>query len=185
MTVFQWIAIISSAIYLFFLFSLAFFVERSKKMSYIVKNNSTIYALSLCIYCSAWTFYGSIGMASQQGIQFLPIYLGPTLIMPLWFIVTKKAARITKIQNFTTFADFISARYSNSINLGMFITLLSIIGIVPYISLQIKAIFESFMLLIQTEHLSSSNTTKFIPFLIVLIMGVFINIFASKIMDSK
>ena len=185
MTVFQWIAIISSAIYLFFLFSLAFFVERSKKMSYIVKNNSTIYALSLCIYCSAWTFYGSIGMASQQGIQFLPIYLGPTLIMPLWFIVTKKAARITKIQNFTTFADFISARYSNSINLGMFITLLSIIGIVPYISLQIKAIYESFMLLIQTEHLSSSNTTTFIPFLIVLIMGVFINIFASKKMDSN
>lgn len=186
MNQFQWLVISISVGYLIILFTIAFFVERKKYLSDYIKNSSTVYALSLAIYCTAWTFYGSIGSASKSGIMFLPIYLGPTLIMPIWYILMQKINRISKINNITTLADFLSIRYSNSINLGMYITLLIIIGIIPYISLQIKAISESFKILISYPNtIPLTSTPLNIPLIVTLIMGVFIIIFATQKMESN
>lgn len=185
MNSFQFLTVCVSIGYLICLFLIAYFVEKKPSWKEYVKSSSTIYALSLAIYCTAWTFYGSIGSASKSGISFLPIYLGPTIMMPLWFLIVKKINRIAKAANITTFADFLSIRYSNSTNLGMFITLLMIVGIIPYISLQIKAISESFYILMQINHqdlgvISSLN----MPVIVTGIMGLFIIVFATQKMES-
>jgi len=182
---FQLLVVFISIGYLGVLFIIAYFVEKKASWKEYVKSSSTIYALSLAIYCTAWTFYGSIGSASKNGISFLPIYLGPTIMMPFWFLIIKKINRIAKAANITTFADFLSIRYSNSTNLGMFITILMIVGIIPYISLQIKAISESFYILLQINHqdlglFSSLN----LPVIVTVIMGIFIIVFATQKMES-
>ncbi|MEI6987018.1 MAG: sensor histidine kinase, partial [Rhodospirillaceae bacterium] len=99
---------------------------------------------SLAVYCSSWTFYGSIGRAAERGIGFLPTYLGPTLIMTLGFVIIAKILRIAKRQRTTSIADFISARYGKSQMLGGLVTMIAVVGVTPYIALQLKAVAISF-----------------------------------------
>lgn len=106
--------------------------------------NPYIYALSLAVFCTAWTFYGSVGKASKSGLGFLPIYFGPTIFAPLWIIVLRKMILISKSQRITSIADFISSRYGKSALLGVLVTIIAFLGIIPYISLQLKAIADSF-----------------------------------------
>ena len=182
---FQWLVVVVSIGYLLLLFWIAFFVESRKNLLERIKNSSLIYALSLAIYCTAWTFYGSIGAASKSGLNFLAIYLGPTLFMPFWYMIVLKINRIAKANNVTTFADFLSVRYSKSINLGMFITILMIIGIIPYISLQIKAISESFRILMMTSLDTQDVVKSFnVPLIVTIIMGIFIIFFATRKMET-
>jgi signal transduction histidine kinase len=136
-----------SIAYLLLLFGVALWAERRSDKS--PTNNPYIYALSLAVYCTAWTFYGSVGRAANSGIEFLTIYLGPTLIMPLWWLVMRKIIRICRVQNITNMADFIAARYGKSATLGALVTLFMVLGIVPYISIQIKAITDSYYILWQ------------------------------------
>src|SRR6185436_17857985 len=111
--------------------------------------NPYIYALSLAVYCTSWTFYGSVGRATTSGIGFLPIYLGPTLMAALWWLVLRKMIRISKLNRITSIADFIAARYGKSSLLGGLVTVIAVIGILPYIALQLKAVSSSFLLLLQ------------------------------------
>lgn len=138
-----------SVVYLLVLFAVALWAERCSKQGRSLTNNPYIYSLSLAVYCTAWTFYGSIGKAANTGIEFLAIYVGPTLIMPFWLLVMRKIIRICKVQNITNLADFIAARYGKDATLGSFVTLFMVLGIVPYISIQIKAITDSFIVLWQ------------------------------------
>jgi len=127
-----------------FYFAILFFIASS------VDNNSfkiskfisptNVYVLSLAVYCTAWTFFGSVGNASKTGIGFLPVYLGPTIFFPLIIIIWQKILRICKEYRITNIADFISSRYGHSNSLGVFVTLFYVVGIIPYISIQLKAI---------------------------------------------
>lgn len=98
------------------------------------------YGLSLAVFCSAWTYFGSIGVASTNSLSFLPVYIGPMIFMPLIVLVLGKAIRIARLENISSLADFISSRYGKSVGLGIWVTLFFIIGIIPYIAIQIKAI---------------------------------------------
>src|SRR3546814_8464842 len=98
---------------------------------------------------SSWTFYGSVGRAASGGIHFLPIYLGPTLVCLLWWFVIRKIIRISKANRITSIADFISSRYGKSTSLGALVTVIAVVGIIPYISLQLKAVSTSFNVLRQ------------------------------------
>jgi len=98
------------------------------------------YGLSLAVFCSAWTYFGSIGVASTNSLSFLPVYIGPMIFMPLIILVLGKAIRIARLENISNLADFISSRYGKSVGLGLWVTLFFIIGIIPYIAIQIKAI---------------------------------------------
>jgi len=80
--------------YLLVLFYIAFLAEKRKKSKWV--NNPYVYTLSLAVYCSAWTYYGSIGIAASSGINFLTIYLGPVIAAPLWIIILRKIIRISK-----------------------------------------------------------------------------------------
>ena len=115
------------------------------------------YALSLTIYCTAWTFYGSVGRAADSGLGFLGVYLGPTLTAPLWILIIKKMIRISRYQRISSIADFASARYGKRSSIGMMVTLLCLLIVIPYISIQLKAFHFSYQLL------RSSSISEMLP----------------------
>ncbi|HAD10875.1 MAG TPA: histidine kinase [Saprospirales bacterium] len=130
-----------SLAYISLLFFIAWWVDkRSTDQKPGIVNSPYVYALSLAVYCTAWTFFGSVGRATTGGLSFLGVYLGPTLLAPLWFVLLRKIILISKNQRITSIADFISARYGKSANIGVLVTLIAVLGIVPYISIQLKAV---------------------------------------------
>lgn len=133
-----------SIAYLFGLFAIAYWADRCADKGRSIIANPFVYALSMAVYCSSWTFYGSVGRAAESGVAYLPTYLGPTLVMALGFVVIGKVLRIAKRQRTTSIADFISARYGKSQLLGGLVTLIAVIGVTPYIALQLKAVAGSF-----------------------------------------
>ncbi|MGB0524679.1 MAG: sodium:solute symporter family transporter, partial [Flammeovirgaceae bacterium] len=173
--------------YLAILFAIAYFAERrSARGKSVISPN--IYALSLAVYCTAWTYYGSVGRAAKSGADYLLIYLGPTLMAPLWWIVLRKIIRICKIQRITSIADFISSRYGKSTRLGILVTLFCILGIVPYIALQIKAISLSFNILVSGDITLSdvSDTGAYLSdssFYLTIGLVVFTILFGARKMD--
>ncbi|WP_304517315.1 sensor histidine kinase [Cecembia rubra] len=137
--------------YLALLFAIAFFSEKSARKGRSYASNPYVYALSLAVYCTAWTYYGSVGRAATNGLEFLTIYLGPSLVAPLWWLVMRKIIRISKVQRISSIADFISSRYGKNITLGGVVTVFCLLGILPYTSIQIKAIASTFDILQYAE----------------------------------
>ena len=135
--------------YLGLLFAIAYYADGRADAGRPVIASPYIYSLSLAVYATAWTFYGSVGRAASDGIGFLPIYIGPTLMIALWWIVLRKMLRISKQNRITSLADFIASRYGKSALLGGLVTVIAVIGILPYISLQLKAVSTSFTILVQ------------------------------------
>ena len=130
--------------YVAFLFFVAFAAERRAaqgKTAWL--RSSSIYTLSLSIYCTAWTFYGAVGYAARSGLEFLTIYLGPTLVMIGWWWLVRKLVRIGRTQRLTSIADLISSRFGKSAVLGVLVTLLAIVGTTPYIALQLQSVTQS------------------------------------------
>ena len=149
-------------IYVSILFFIAYWSE--KRSHSIWANNPYVYSLSLAVYCTAWTYYGSIGVAADSGLGYLPIYLGPVLIIPTWIILLKKIIRISRVNKISSIADFISLRYGNSRCLGAIVTLVCICVILPYIALQLKAISDTFHIVTKTQASSNifTDTTTYV-----------------------
>lgn len=174
-----------SAGYLCLLFVIADIAERRSRTGRSLVNNPYIYSLSLAVYCTAWTFYGSVGRAAEQGVQFLPVYIGPTLTAPLWWIILRKIIRICKQQRITNIADFISARYGKSRGLGVFVTVLCLVGIIPYISIQIKAISGSLSVLSgRTDGYDESLFLTDPAFYTTLLLGTFTILFGTRTLEA-
>ncbi|TAN48177.1 MAG: histidine kinase, partial [Betaproteobacteria bacterium] len=144
-----WVVVATSFAYLGLLFAIAYYADRRADAGRSLIANPYIYALSLAVYATAWTFYGSVGRAASDGVGFLPIYIGPTLMIALWWVVMRKILRISKEHRITSLADFIASRYGKSALLGGVVTVIAVIGIVPYISLQLKAVSNSFTIVLQ------------------------------------
>src|SRR5436305_9930829 len=102
-----------------------------------------IYPLSLAIYCTSWTFFGSVGLASRTGYDFLAIYVGPMLMIGLATPLILRVVRLAKAQNITSIADFIAARYGKHQGVAATVALIAIVGSIPYIALQLKAVSAS------------------------------------------
>jgi hypothetical protein len=131
--------------YVALLFAIAFWADRRATQGRAGWLRSPwVYTLSLSVYCTAWTFYGAVGSAARSGYEFLPIYLGPTLVFAAWFFLLRKLVRIGKTQRITSIADLISSRYGKSPALGVAVTLLAVVGSTPYIALQLKSLTLSF-----------------------------------------
>lgn len=134
-----------SLVYVTALFLLAFWADRrARRGQYGWLRSPIIYTLSLSIYCTAWTFYGSVGYAAQAGLEFLTIYIGPTLVLVGWWWVLRKLVRIGRSQRITSVADLISSRYGKSALLGGIVTVLAVVGTTPYIALQLQSVTLSF-----------------------------------------
>ncbi len=143
------VIVLTSFAYLGLLFAIAYYADKRADAGRSVIANPYVYSLSLAVYATAWTFYGSVGRAASDGVGFLPIYIGPTLMIALWWVVMRKILRICKQNRITSLADFIASRYGKSALLGGLVTVIAVIGILPYISLQLKAISNSFSILLQ------------------------------------
>jgi Na+/proline symporter/nitrogen-specific signal transduction histidine kinase len=132
-------------IYVVFLFLIAFAAERAAlegKGGWL--RSPLIYTLSLSIYCTAWTFYGAVGYAARSGLEYLTIYIGPSLVMIGWWWLLRKLVRIGRSQRITSIADLISSRYGKSNLLAVGVTVLAVIGTTPYIALQLQSVTVSF-----------------------------------------
>src|SRR5574342_707610 len=140
--------VLCSFAYVGLLFAIAYYGDKRAAAGRSIIANPYIYALSLGVYCTTWTFYGSVGRAASSGIGFLPIYLGPTVMMALWWYVMRKIIRISKTYRITSIADFVASRYGKSQLLGGLVTVIAVLGVIPYISLQLKAISSSFTILL-------------------------------------
>uniref|UniRef100_C6E450 histidine kinase n=1 Tax=Geobacter sp. (strain M21) TaxID=443144 RepID=C6E450_GEOSM len=139
--------IVVCSLYMAALIVVAIWGERRAAAGKDLCNNPIVYALSLTVFHTAWTFYGSIGKAASMGMIFLTVYVGATLSVMLWWLILRKMVRIKNVYRVTSIADFISLRYSKSTALAALVTLVCIFGIVPYFSLQLKAILATFDLI--------------------------------------
>ena len=177
--------------YLGLLFALAYWADQRADQGRSVIGHPTIYALSLAVYCTAWTFYGSVGRAAASGLGFLPIYLGPTLAILLWGSVMLKIVRISKAQRITSIADFIASRYGKCHVLGGMVTLIAIFGVVPYISLQLKAISRSFTILLHYPEVVMPDPAAALPFwgdtafAVALLLAAFTILFGTRHLDAS
>jgi len=136
-----------SLMYIALLFMVAYYADRKQEQGKSIISNPYIYSLSAAVYATAWTFYGSIGKAATSGLSFLTTYLAPSLTAFVWWFILRKIVRISKENNITSIADFISSRYGKSQWLGAVITIIAILGIMPYIALQLKAVSTTFTII--------------------------------------
>jgi Na+/proline symporter/nitrogen-specific signal transduction histidine kinase len=177
----EWTILIVAFFYLSVLFAIAYLGDKRADAGRSIISNPYIYTLSIAVYCTAWTFYGSVGRAANFGVGFLPIYLGPTLMALTWWSVLRKIIRISKVHRITTIADFIASRYGKSSLIGGLVTVIAVVGIMPYISLQLKAVSSSFNVL----HMYSESTIAHgiwadTALYVALLLGLFSILFGTR-----
>ena len=182
--------ILISFAYLGLLFAIAYFADERADAGRSVIASPYVYSLSLAVYATAWTFYGSVGRAASDGVGFLPIYIGPTLMIALWWVVLRKMLRISKQNRITSLADFIASRYGKSALLGGLVTVIAVIGILPYISLQLKAVSNSFAILVQYPEITmpskagASSIREDAALWMALILAAFTIAFGTRHLDA-
>ncbi|MCW8085722.1 sensor histidine kinase [Sabulicella glaciei] len=183
-----WALVAIALAYLLLLFAIAWWGDRhARGAARGLVGSPTVYALSLAVFCTTWTFYGSVGRAASIGLGFLPIYLGPTLAMILGMLLLRKIVLVARTQRIASIADFIAARYGRSHALGGLVAALAVIVIIPYIALQLKAVSVSFELL---TGLGQGTEGKARPFLLdtafhtTLLMAAFTILFGARQMDA-
>ncbi|MEN9697299.1 MAG: hypothetical protein RLZ56_720 [Bacteroidota bacterium] len=183
----HWFILICSISYLLLLFGIATWVEKATHRGFKLIHNPYVYALSMAVYCTAWTFYGSVGRATITGVEFIYIYLGPSIGAPLVFLMLRKIIRISKTHNITSIADFISTRYGKNISLGAIVTVLCVTGVIPYIAIQLKAISESLKIITSlngNSYAGVGTLNNTITLLLVIGITLFIILFGTRKVDA-
>ncbi|HSU44263.1 MAG TPA: NahK/ErcS family hybrid sensor histidine kinase/response regulator [Casimicrobiaceae bacterium] len=143
----SWTLFTISTAYVALLFAIAYYGDRRARLVGAPLRKPWIYSLALAVYCTSWTFYGAVGHAATSGWDFLPIYLGPILVFAFCAPLLRRVVRISKRHNITSIADFVGARYGRHQPIAMLITAVAVIGVLPYIALQLKAVEFGFAVL--------------------------------------
>jgi Na+/proline symporter/signal transduction histidine kinase len=186
-----WVVVLASFAYIGLLFAIAYYADRRADAGRSLIDSPYFYSLSLAVYATAWTFYGSVGRAAENGVGFLPIYIGPTLMIALWWIVMRKILRISKQNRITSLADFVSSRYGKSALLAGMVTVIAVIGIVPYISLQLKAISNTFSVVLQypdivmPAKLGTAPVFQDTALFVALFLAAFTILFGTRHLDTS
>ena len=130
--------------YLLLLFAVASYGDRKAKHSgRTSKGRPVVYALSLAIYCTSWTYFGGVGLATTNGLEFIGIYIGPILMFTLGMPLIRRMVTLAKSERLTSSADFVAARYGKNPGVAAIVALISLVGTIPYIALQLKAVSNS------------------------------------------
>ena len=176
-----WVLLVLSLGYVMVLFAIAFWGDNARQRRFSSLSRSVIYSLTLAVYCTSWTFYGAVGTATQNGWGYLPIYLGPMLVILFGWPLIKRIVAISKRQNLTSIADFIAARYGKAQSLAALVTIIATIGSVPYIALQLKAIVSGFSVV---SNYSVSGGAEYDTALVVAAaLAVFAILFGTRKID--
>ena len=172
--------------YVTLLFLVAFVADRNASRGHQAGwlRSPLIYTLSLSIYCTAWTFYGAVGYAARSGLEFITIYLGPTLVMIGWWWGLRKLVRIGRSQRVTSIADLISARYGKSNTLAICVTILAVIGVTPYIALQLQSITLSFATFAEADPARQLNETTTV-FWVAAGLAMFAILFGTRNLNAN
>jgi len=185
---YEWLFVFAAIAYIFLLFVIASYGDRmSGGLLRDGRSRPIIYALSLSVYCTSWTFFGSVGNASRTGFEFLTIYIGPFLVFALGYPILRRIIRLAKAERITSIADFIGARYGKSQSVAAVATLIAVIGIIPYIALQLKAVSQSITALVGTPDLPAVLALfgfNDIAFIIALSMAAFAWAFGTRHVDT-
>jgi Na+/proline symporter/CheY-like chemotaxis protein len=182
----SWLVVGIALAYIGFLFAVASYGDRMRTLARQPSNLSLIYPLSLAVYCTSWTFFGSVGLASKQGYDFLTIYIGPMLMMALGYPLILKVVRLAKSQNITSIADFIAARYGKSPAVAALVTIVAVIGAVPYIALQLKAVSASLTTVLGHDPTGDFEMPLFgdLAFVVAIAMTIFAVLFGTRHTDA-
>ena len=174
--------------YILLLFLIAWWGDRGGRRFVSGAPRAVVYALSLAVYCTSWTYYGSVGLASRQGLDFLPIYIGPILVIGLGAPFVGRIANLARSQNLTTVADFVSARYGKSQAVAAAAALIALVGSAPYVALQLRAVSTTLMTVVD-----SFERSRFVPdkpsfvfsLSIALVLAVFAIAFGTRRLNPK
>jgi Na+/proline symporter/signal transduction histidine kinase len=170
--------------YISFLFLVASYGDRLSPAQR-GRAGALIYPLSLAIYCTSWTFFGSVGFATRTSVDFLAIYLGPIVLIGLCTPLLRRVIELAKAQNITSIADFIGARYGKSQAVAATVAMIAIIGSVPYIALQLKAVASSLQTILSEDQvISKIPIIGDIPLLVTLALAVFAVLFGTRHADA-
>jgi Na+/proline symporter/signal transduction histidine kinase/CheY-like chemotaxis protein len=180
----DWGVIAAAFGYIGFLFFVASYGDRLSPTRR-GRASALIYPLSLAIYCTSWTFFGSVGFATRTSVDFLAIYIGPVLMIGLCTPLLRRVIGLAKSQNITSIADFIAARYGKSQAVAATVALIAIIGSVPYIALQLKAVASSLeTILSEDQAFSSIPIIGDIALTVTLAMAAFAVLFGTRQADA-
>ena len=181
-----WVVVGIALAYIGFLFAVASYGDRARPARGVRKGRPWIYPLSLAVYCTSWTFFGSVGLSAAQGYDFLTIYIGPVLMMVLGFPLILKVVRLAKAQNITSIADFIAARYGKNQVVAAIVTVVAVIGAVPYIALQLKAVSASLLTVLGQQPSVSSFAPMFgdLALVVAVAMAAFAVLFGTRHIDA-
>jgi Na+/proline symporter/nitrogen-specific signal transduction histidine kinase len=172
--------------YVGFLFWVAFAVDRrAAKGGTRWLGSPIVYTLSLSVYCTSWTFYGAVGSAARNGLEFVTIYLGPTIVFIGWWWLLRKLIRIGRVHRITSIADLISSRFGKSSVLAVIVTILAVVGTTPYIALQLKALTASFQVVGASEGTGSSESGVVVAFWIAAGLAAFTILFGTRSIDAN
>ena len=184
----SWVIVGVALLYLSGLFALAWIGDRTLRLADAYSGRPYVYSLSLAVYCTSWTFFGSVGLAATTGYDFIPVYLGPVLMFTLGHRLISRVVRIAKSQNVTSVADFIASRYGKSQPVAAIVTLVAIIGCLPYIALQLKAISISVETLIGADALAAIHAPRIAfvdtALIITLVLAAFAILFGTRHADA-
>jgi Na+/proline symporter/nitrogen-specific signal transduction histidine kinase len=166
--------------YVALLFALAFYVDRRARQGRLNWLRSpVVYTLSISVYCTSWTFYGAVGSAARNGLEFITIYLGPSLVFVGWWWLLRKLVRICRTHRITSIADLISSRYGKSPSLAVLVTIIAVIATTPYIALQLQSVTRSFQVIVGD---ADSATTAF---WVAAGMALFTILFGTRNLDAN
>src|SRR6202795_5275293 len=182
-----WVVIAFALGYIGLLFVVASYGDKTRRFGREGRSRHIIYPLSLAIYCTSWTFFGSVGFASRTGFDFLTIYIGPMLMVGLGYPLIIRIVRLAKGQNITSIADFIAARYGKSQTVAATVALIAIVGMIPYIALQLKAVSASVGTILAEVSAGSAAAQPMlgdIALFVALLMAAFAVLFGTRHIDA-
>ncbi|MGC9421951.1 hybrid sensor histidine kinase/response regulator [Vibrio sp.] len=177
-----WLVIPVSLVYLGVLFLIAWYGDRQAK--WLAQWRPWIYSLSIAVYCTSWTFYGTVGQASENPWSFLPIYLAPILVFLFGWRMLARLILIAKREHITSIADFIGARYGKSQGLAVAITLIAVAGILPYIALQLRGITMGLNVVAPDLYAELGYQDNHVSWFVVLALALFTMLFGTRHIDN-
>jgi Na+/proline symporter/signal transduction histidine kinase len=183
----SWMVVLAALVYLTALFAIAHVGDSRGRRLMSGPLRPVIYALSLGVYCTSWTFLGSVGLSSRTGYDFLPIYIGPILVLALFWPFIQRIVQLAKDNNISSIADFTASRYGKSQAVAAVVTLICVIGVLPYVALQLKAISSSIEVFLTASSGAQSNAAPIfgdMALLVALILAFFAIVFGTRQVDT-
>ncbi|WP_454288248.1 PAS domain-containing hybrid sensor histidine kinase/response regulator [Rhizobium arsenicireducens] len=183
-----WVIFASAFAYLLLLFAVASYGDRKSRAHGVPeKGRPIVYALSLAVYCTSWTYFGGVGLAAEHGLEFTAIYIGPILMFTVGMPVVRRIIDLAKAEKLTSGADFIAARYGKNPIVGMLVTIICLVGTIPYIALQLKAVSSSVAAMVDpTEYGIGTGNLYFIdlPLVVAFVLACFAVVFGTRHTDA-